>query len=417
MCSSKKQNYLEYYQQELSRIVESVKYLRSRKPGKETSWKQAAEWHLKYSNYNGESALALTITLSPTGCEWARQGGCTMCGEFEGAYKRETLITNPQFHIAQFAAAIGSQDVWEAAYKEGKNISWLRIIQEGNYTNPQETNIISQGIILQLATHIKGTRRVTIESRPQYLNEENVSFLAKIFANTGVELEIGMGLEAEDHVIRNVCINKRGSNVQFINAVSLLKKHGIFPLAYILLKPPFLTEKEAIDEAVSTAHFAAKIGFLRISFEPMSIHSYTLVDALRQVGDYKVPWLWSVVEVAKKCSDISKIFGIGGVGYYPIPIQYAHNYCDNEKDCNEEFLAAILNYNATRDVNMFNDLSCSCRDIWESDCRISYVPLKSRIQKQLTHVESMLPTYSASETSTNDIVRSSRIIAGNSQAL
>ena len=37
-----------------------------------------------------------------------------------------------------------------------------------------------------------------------------------------------------------------------------------------------------IDEAVSTAEFATDIGFKRISFEPMSIHAYSLVDALFQ---------------------------------------------------------------------------------------------------------------------------------------
>ena len=194
-----------------------------------------------------------------------------------------------------------------------KKIEWLRIFQEGNYTNSNETSLFSQEAILRLATHLADVKRVTIESRPQYLNEDTVGLLAEIFADTGVEIEIGMGIEAQDDIVRNICINKQGSKTQFAETARLLKKYDIRPLAYVLLKPPFLTEQESIDEAVKTAHFAESIGFSRISFESMSIHSVTVVDALRQTGNYRSPWLWSVVEVIKRCSDISNIIGVGGV--------------------------------------------------------------------------------------------------------
>ena len=46
-------------------------------------------------------------------------------------------------------------------------------------------------------------------------------------------------------------------------------------IAYVILKPPFLSEQEAITEAISTIGFANEIGFERISLEPMTIHGYT----------------------------------------------------------------------------------------------------------------------------------------------
>ncbi|MDR2720556.1 MAG: hypothetical protein LBC03_07130 [Nitrososphaerota archaeon] len=403
------------YVQELERIKNVAKYLRSLKTGNETEWKAAAEWHLKYGNLNGQQVLALTITLSPTGCEWARQGGCTMCGEFEGALKRTVLIENPQFHIAQFVCSMVNNDVWKAVRKEAKNISWLRIVQEGNYTNINEMNSFSQQTILKLATKFDGIRRVTIESRPQYLCEDTVSVLAEIFTETDVELEIGMGVEAQNEIVRNVCVNKQNTKEQFMNAVNLLKSYNVKPLAYILIKPPFLTEQEAIDEAVATAHFAVSIGFERISFEPMSIHANTVVEALTQTGDYKTPWLWSVIEVAKQCADITKYFGIGGVGYYPIPMNYAHNYCDDTDDCNKKVCEAIKNYNESRDVSCLSELSCSCQTLWKKDCTISSLSLKKRIQEQLTRVEQLLPTYQAKELPKNCTMRDLRIIASGAQ--
>lgn len=381
------------YTEELNRIIKYVKELRKIMPGKKTAWDKAAEWHMKYSKLHGQSALALTITLSPTGCEWSRKGGCTMCGEFAGSYKGKKLTNNPQFHISQFASAICEQEVWEESKKKEKPIEWLRINQGGNFINPKEMNSKAQEVILRLAQRIGGIKRITIETRPQYITKESVAFLNKIFANCGIELEIGMGFEAKDDVVRNVCINKQGSHKQFSSAVGILRANNILPLAYVLLKPPFLTEMEAIEEADATAHFAADMGFHRISFEPMTIHNYTLVDALVKTGDYTAPWLWSIVEVAKRCSDISSIFGIGGVGYFPVPSDYPSNNCVNGEVCNNKFEQAIMEYNKNRDVKVFDSLSCDCKIDWEQACRQETIPLKERIQKQLDRVEAFLPKY------------------------
>ena len=398
------------YKNELERIVKNVLLLRSLKKGKETSWENAAEWHLKYSYLHGSPVLALTVTLSPSGCDWARQGGCTMCGEFEGSNKRNNLMDDPKFHIAQFASAISNPKVWATANKENKPVSWLRINQEGNYINSQEMNHAAQEKILNLATKIKGIKRITIESRPQFINKETVKFLRVIFDGSGIELEIGMGIEAENDVIRNICVNKAETKKRFEEAAFLLNANGILPLAYVLLKPPFITESEAIDEAVRTARFANEIGFLRISFEPMSIHGYTLVDALQKAGYYKVPWLWSVIEVTKQCQDIPD-FGIGGTGYYPIPDTYSKNHCN--KGCNYNFLDAIITYNKKRDIGVFDKLDCSCRKDWKLELTQSAKPLKERINEQLSKVETMIKDYHYDESNTGRISRV--ILAGEAQ--
>jgi radical SAM enzyme (TIGR01210 family) len=403
------------YSSELKRIVKAVKSLRNMKSGKTTVWQEAAECHMKYSNLHGNAALSLTVTLSPTGCDWARRGGCTMCGEFEGSLKRPDLLANPEFHIAQFAAAVTDPRVAAIVEREGVPVSWLRIYQEGNYTNIHEMSIQAQRVILRLALQLRGVRRVTIESRPEYVTPEAIHFLSEIFDGSGVELEVGMGLEAKDRVVRNVCINKQGGNEEFARAARLLKDSGFSSLAYVLLKPPFLTELEAIEEAVETSHFAADIGFDRISFEPMSIHNYTLVDALSRSGDYAPPWLWSVVEVAKRCADIADIFGIGGVGYYPIPATYCANRCENDPDCSEAFGAAIMDYNRSRDVRVFDRLACDCHSAWEAELREVPDSLHERMSQQLGRAERLIPNYAVDSTVGDMRLRNQRVLMSYSQ--
>lgn len=232
---------------------------------------------------------------------------------------------------------------------------------------------------------MKGVERITIESLAKYLNKTNVSNLAKSVCDN-VELEIGMGFEAENVVVRNICINKGESLSDFKKAVKLLKDNGIRSLAYVLLKPPFLTEKESIDEAIATIQLADEIGFDAISLEPASLHKYSLLHALNIKGHYQLPWLWSIIEVAKAATNI-KDFRIGGTGFYPRPSQIAYNrHKDQGVDCNKTFWSAIKEYGKHRDMSVFEQLTCTCKTDWENECCSEVPRLNERINNQLKDV-------------------------------
>lgn len=364
------------YNKELKRICEIAKKLRSLRGESNLSWEEPAEFAVKYSYMYGKAVKTLTITLNPTGCEWAKNGGCTMCGEYEGSSKNTTI---PDYlHIAQFAKAI-------ADLVSQHKPTWLRINQEGNYANIRETAQIAQLTILKLATQIKGIERVTIESRPKFLTESLLKSYSEIFLNSGVELEIGMGFEAANEVVRNVCINKGETIDDFKVALGLMKLYNIRSLAYVLLKPPFLTEKEAINEAINSIKCATSIGFERISLEPMSVHRFTVVDALTLTNNYRVPWFWSVIEVIEQCEGINDI-GVGGVGYFPPSDLQAHNHCNNDVCCNITVASALADYTKNRDVSVFKGLNCVCKQEWEKECCKSYTPLKDRINQQLDSI-------------------------------
>lgn len=363
------------YKNELKNICNIAKKLRGLRGDTDLHWWEPAEWGVKYSHMKGSPALALTITLSPTGCSWAKNGGCTMCGEYEGAIKNSI----PDYiHIAQFSKAIAELS---SKYKP----TWLRINQEGNYANVGETAKYAQTTILKLATQIKGLERVTIESRPGFLTENTIKEYSEIFLDSGVELEIGMGFEAADSVVRNVCVNKGESIDDFKKALNLMDKYGILSLAYVLLKPPFLSEKEAIDESVSSIKIATEIGFKRISLEPMSIHKYTVVDALARLDLYQVPWLWSVIDVVKQCKDIPEL-GIGGIGYYPRPFHLSRNHCECNPRCDAKIWEALRDFGKNRDFSVFDELNFECKEKWEKECQLTQPPLKQRIQSQISKV-------------------------------
>lgn len=391
------------YKNELNDIRDIAKKLRGLRGETELHWWEPAEWAVKYSNMKGNPALALTITLNPTGCSWAKNGGCTMCGEYEGSIKSGV----PDYiHIAQFSKAIA--DLFQK-YRP----TWLRINQEGNYANAGETQKYAQSTILKLATQIKGVQRVTIESRPSFLTESTLKEYSEIFGS-GVELEIGMGFESADDVVRNICVNKGETIDDFKKAIHLMEKYEILSLAYVLLKPPFLSEKEAIDEAINSIRTATKIGFKRISLEPMSIHKFTVVDALARLNLYQVPWLWSVIDVVKQCSDVPEL-GIGGIGYYPRPFHLSRNHCDCDPNCDAQIWEALKNFGKYRDFSVFDDLDSKCKTKWRKECGEETLPLKQRIQYQISQIDVDKYQKAVNDDPKSEPPRSSILIAGGTQ--
>jgi len=365
------------YTKQIRHIKNWVLRLRRLRPKLETTWEEPADWTNKFSNLHGSPAQTLTITLTPTGCAWASMGGCTMCGEFEGSTKGNNV--SAEFHIAQFASAVSK-------YVAKYNPTWLRIYQEGNYTNPDEIEPSAQLTILRLASLIGGIKRITVEAMAKYLTQERVQDL-KNSITRDVELEIGMGFEAENDVVRNVCINKGESINDFRRAVALLKDAGIRSVAYVLLKPPFLTENEAIEEAIATIQLAHNIGFDAVSLQPVTIHGYSLVHALNTEGLYQLPWLWSVVKVAQSARNIPD-FRISAAGFYPRPMNVAYNRHPNGTDgCNETLWAAIKEYSKWHRFEILESVDCTCKKEWEEACRVTEGPLHTRIDQQLGRLD------------------------------
>ena len=61
-------------------------------------------------------------------------------------------------------------------------------------------------------------------------------------------MEIGVGLESSNPMTRDLCVNKSYRPDMFEKLVKKVRKHCRL-LAYVLIKPSFLTEKEGLDDS------------------------------------------------------------------------------------------------------------------------------------------------------------------------
>ena len=97
-----------------------------------------------------------------------------------------------------------------------------------------------------------------------------------------------------------------------------------------------------------------------ISFNPVAVHRRTFVEYLWRNKRYRPPWLWSIIEILVRSKEIvgdmrlqCDIVG-GGKS------RGAHN-CFK---CDTKILDAITTFSLYQDTNIFEKLSCSCKELW-----------------------------------------------------
>ena len=290
-----------------------------------------------------EEVTARVVILRTRGCRWALTGGCTFCGYVNDSFVRkiqgEELVQQ-----------------WENALKTYNGEPIVKIYTSGSFFDPYEVPEDAQKLIL--ANIPEGVKKLNVEAQAVDITGERMSLVMSAFPHDRVKLEIGVGLEAANPEVARYSVNKEFFMEDFRVAAKVAKEHGASLKAYTMVKPPFLTEREAIESAVETAREAGPHSST-ISFNPMNIQRNTLVDKLYSRGQYRPPWLWSVVEILQRAKQVTDT----AVKSDPVAggkVRGSHN-CGK---CDERVLAAIRDFNIHQDPKVFSRLKCDCQELW-----------------------------------------------------
>lgn len=298
--------------------------------------------------YHDEIINAFVIILRTKGCSWAQHSGCSMCGYFNDS--AWDTITSDDI-IQQYTTAM-------TAYKDEPVV---KIFTSGSFLDASEVPSSSQNHIL---TDLAGkVDKVMVESRPMYITETRLKHISTICVDTDVEL--GVGLETANDIIRTHAINKGFSFKDYQQAAENIHKHNMVLKTYVLIKPIFLTEADSINDAIQTTRAIMPLTDT-ISFNPCNVQRNTLTEYLWKKEEYRPPWLWSIIEILKESkhitSDIRLQCDIAGGGSR----RGAHN-C---RKCDRQVLDAISHFSLTQDDSVFTHLSCSCKDQWHDQLEL-----------------------------------------------
>lgn len=136
-----------------------------------------------------------------------------------------------------------------------------------------------------IASQVAAFERVIVESHPALIGENCFRFRNQL---TG-RLEVAMGLEtAHPEVLAR--LNKRMTIEQFATAASLLRQQDIDLRVFILVKPPFMSEDEALEWAERSIDFAFDCGATAATLIPTRAGNGTL-EELAAAGEFSPPRL------------------------------------------------------------------------------------------------------------------------------
>lgn len=291
----------------------------------------------------GERVEAFVLILRTRGCYWADLKGCSMCG-----YSRDTLgrSARPEELAEQLAHALGRY----------RGEPYVKVYTSGSFLDDRE---VDPGSRAALARAFSGrARRLLVETLPEFATPERVAPLREAFAG---ELEVALGLESTDPVVLSRYVHKNAPPSDYLDAADRLRRLGASPKAYLLLKPPYLTESEAIADTVRSIGEAAP-HVDTLSVNPVHIQNGTVVEWLYRRGRYRPPWLWSVVTAMIEGARLRagrRLVSFPTAGGLP---RGAHN-CGR---CDRSVLAAIEQASLTQEVGVLEELDCTCRPEWEA---------------------------------------------------
>lgn len=282
------------------------------------------------------------IIFRTKGCSWAHESGCSMCGYFNDSMWKDVSENDL---LKQFENAMNN-------YSKQK---FVKIFTSGSFLDDNEiTPKVRKQILNKLS---ENASKISVESRPEYIKDKTLKEI-----KTALDLkkfEIGVGLETASDFIRKNCLNKGFTFNDYKKAASKLKRYDIELKTYVLIKLPFLTEKESIDDAVKTVEKIKKITNT-ISFNPTNVQNNTVVEFLWKRKQFRPAWLFSIVEILKESKKIVRNMRIecdivGGGS-----IRGAHN-CGS---CDFKFLKAISEFSLLQETDIFNGLDCNCKEKW-----------------------------------------------------
>ncbi|MBC8002638.1 MAG: hypothetical protein H7X97_08630, partial [Opitutaceae bacterium] len=158
----------------------------------------------------------------------------------------------------------------------------IKLYNSGSFFDPRA---IPPDDHAAIASRLRDFERIIVECHPALVTEDILSFRDQLTPG----LEIAMGLEtAHPDVLEK--LNKRMTLEQFRRAADFLRRHGIALRVFVLVRPPFLNEAEALEWANRSTDFAFDCGATAVSLIPTRPGNGAL-EALAASGQFSEPRL------------------------------------------------------------------------------------------------------------------------------
>lgn len=230
----------------------------------------------------------------------------------------------------------------------------LALYNDGSFFAPAE---IPREVQIRIAQRVaeSGIRRLVVESLPQFITPAVLGPFVEALG--GIELEIGIGLQSSDDLVRETLVNTRISRVSFERAIKTMSEFGVIPKIYLMIKPPLLTDAEAVTDVLDSVGYVHSLGVDGVTLCPTRVSRNTVAWQLWQAGNYQPPNLWTVVDTIRLAQEKTSVrvacINLRGTDFESV-------FPDSCPQCADSVVDAIVRYSETGDLA---DLpaDCECR--------------------------------------------------------
>jgi len=291
--------------------------------------------------YKGEIKDVFSLIFRTKGCYRSYSSGCSMCGYYTD--------TNPDIESED----IKNQLSEALSHYEGQKI--VKIYTSGSFLDRKEIDDEMTHRILESFD----AQKIVIESRPEFVERARVNQLSQSVN----ELEIAFGLESANDFVLDNCINKGFTFNEYKDRVESISDL-VSIRTYLLLKPPFLTENEAIKDLIDSMKKISDLTDI-ISINPVNVQKGTLLEELWHRDLYRPPWLWSIIEALTSIETVDKPIFVSKAGLGTKRGAY------NCEDCNDQFLKLIDEFSKTQNKSILEKFpDCDCKSKWKLEKEI-----------------------------------------------
>ena len=182
--------------------------------------------------------------------------------------------------------AIPNQIEW--ALDHMPQVKHLKLYNSGSFFDERAIPVKDYKRIASLVSTFE---TVIVESHPSLINEKCLLFKDMLKP----EMQVALGLETvHPGILRK--LNKRMTLEDFKNSIDFLSQNGILSRAFILLRPPFLSESEGIYWAERSIDFSFSTGVECCTIIPVRAGNGAM-DLLLEKGDFTPPDIHSLETV------------------------------------------------------------------------------------------------------------------------
>jgi radical SAM enzyme (TIGR01210 family) len=244
----------------------------------------------------GRPAHKVLIWYHNQGCSWARKAGCTMCN-----FGERDDVPLDQRVIDDFDEELSKLDPGTRFIHLGPGGS---VMQENELASRMRVRLFAA---LDRLPFLEG---VGLETRAETIRADRISEILEVLPMRVSELALGFGLESSDEFILRTCVSKGERIADIERALNVITRE--FPQrgrrkvvadCYVLLKPPFMTEAEAIEDAIRSITWAYDRGVDTVTLFVNTIKKNTLCWWLSEASSindhlrYRTPYLLSAIAV------------------------------------------------------------------------------------------------------------------------